>query len=458
MSDQLRLVSAENFATASNRYEAPWDLRFLSLETTGSTLGIYDTYAFRVDEYPLVVSTNYDDVVFYLNDEEIDAIPQGTDEYWLGDYPPGYYDVTASLELEHGDVERTDMLELFYEDDVFMLPFHLDYLYIQTNVEEAELFYQGEAAAEIGLDEVEFGPVLLEGGEELYVEASSPFGDLRSMDFFADDSNHHYIDLALSSNDAKSILESVEAEISAHYNRNAGSGSLMLEEVTLYPESNLLFQHGSWYIAAEADESWVSAYEDYDGDIVIEEETDRVYYVFEYINDNWILDQVDYYYGGGDFFTEEVSFTLNSSEEAVKELEAEQEQRELEALDDEIYDLMNWFTIESVYAVNTGYFYDLEDYIHPDGSDYQDEAFTYMESLYDRNIMQSIDRIEIKNYDVSGDTITVYTEEEYTIDYDFEELKVKTFDSVYEVKRDQDELKVVKLVETTETASQDIDY
>ncbi|PRO65869.1 TcaA NTF2-like domain-containing protein [Alkalicoccus urumqiensis] len=486
--EQHLLAASDNFVSASNQYEAPMNLHFLKLTTNDSILGLYDTYTFEIAEQPLLISTNYEDVSFTVNGEVVTASDQGGDTYWLGDYPPGTYDITASLELDHDNVQRSDTLELFDGNDVFSLPFHLDYVYVETHVEEADLYYNGEPAMEVGLGETEFGPVLLEGDEEMQIRADSPFGALASEVFFADESTHHAIELSLAGEDADAVMASLEEAVAEEYNSGYDD---ILESVTFYPESLSILQDGSWYAGIEADEEWVSVYEDYNSEVVTDTKVGEVVYLFEYTGDAWEHYYTETSYEDRDIYSEEVVQNVDSADTAAAELQAQideeaaalqaeieaeeatlqaeieaeeaaYEQQQAEAAEEQLWMdldyLMSDFTSESVYAVNSGDTSYLESYIHPDGSDYQAEAFDYILSLYDRNITQSIDWINVVDYDMSGDTITVYTEEEYTIDYDLEEVKVKTFDSVYELKEHDGILKIVRLVETTETASEDVEY
>ncbi|PTL37766.1 TcaA NTF2-like domain-containing protein [Alkalicoccus saliphilus] len=456
--DHLQFFESTSAAGVPGYYEPPVNLQFLSLENSGKQFLLYDSFAFYVEEYPLLVSSNYEDVAFQVDGEEVEATQQRDGTYWLGDFPAGSYDVTGTLDFDHGEASLNNDMALLSDNDQFTMDFHMEYFHLTSGVDNLELYYNGEnTGEEVSKNGLEFGPVLLDSSDELHVEGEAPFGSVFSEPAEVGGDTYFTFHVKAEEEAVEDALKNLKTEVEGYGDDSYHSGYDLLGSVEVYPETQWLYEeNGSWYLMLDVDEI---RHDYYNETFEMHEETFPRNYTFTYNEgkSEWELHSIENYY-----FTDNVSgdgrtIEIKSPETLQKEVAEIQKDIEEGFLNENLHYFFEEFLEENVYAVNTGDTYYLESLIHPEAGEYKKEAFDYMDSLRERNITQSIDDIDIRSFEQEDDgTIIVNTAETYSIYYDYDSAKIKSFDSQYEVRDTSTGLKLVKLVETTETSSEDI--
>ncbi|TVP89098.1 MAG: hypothetical protein EA344_00030, partial [Alkalicoccus sp.] len=455
--DHLQFFENTSAAGAPGFYEPPFDLQFLSLEKSGKQFLFYDDYSFYVEEYPMLISSNYEDVAFQVNGEEVEATQQRDGTYWLGDFPAGHYDVTGTLDFDHGEASLNNEMPLLSDNSQFTMDFHMEYFHLTSGVDNLELYYNGEnTAEEVSKNGLEFGPVLLDSTDELHVEGEAPFGPVFSEPEEVGGDTYFTFHVKAEEDVVEDAMKNLKTEVQAYDDDSYHSGYDLLGSVEVYPETQWLYEENdTWFLMLDVDEI---RHDYYNETFEMHEETFPMSYTFTFNEGEkeWELHTIeslhftDYVSGDGE------TIEIKSPEALQKEVAEIQKDVEEGFLNENLHYFFEEFLEENVYAVNTGDTYYLESLIHPDAGEYKKEAFEYMDSLYERNITQSIDALEIRSFEQQEDgTVIVNTAETYSIYYDYDSAKIKSFDSQYEVKNTSTGLKLVKLVETTETSSED---
>jgi uncharacterized membrane protein YvbJ len=456
--DHLHFFESATALGAPGYYEPPNDIQFLSLENSGKQFLLYDSFDFYVEEYPMLISSNYEDIVFQVNGEEVEATQQRDGTYWLGDFPAGNYEVTGTLDFEYGEASLDNEVPLLTSEHLSTMDFYMEYLYLSSDVDNLDLYYNGEnTQEEISRNDLEFGPILLDGGDEFHVEGEAPFGSLYSEPMEVGAETYHTFHVVTEEEVVENALKNLKTEAKAYEEENYNTSYDFLGSVEIYPESQWVFkENDNWFLSLDGNEI---RHDYHNGDFELYEETFPMNYTFLFNEGekDWELHTIEDYhftnYVDGDIRTIEI----NSPDDLKEAVEIEQQQIEEAFLEEGLYYFFDEFLEENVYAVNTADTYYLESLIHPDAVAYKEESFDYIESLYERNITQSIDEFDVLSFEKDDEeTVIVNTMETYTINYDYESTKIKSFESKYEVKDTSTGLKLVKLIETTEISSEDL--
>lgn len=151
---------------------------FIRFEKRGKKYFIYDNYEFVIYPQYLYVITNYPEVKFLINNEEIFIELIDEETVLLGALLPGIYNIKGIVTTDYFNIEEEIEIHLFSETFT-RLNFEIDEIYIDSFIDGASIYVNGENTMEIlESDGYIFKPVLLDGSMEISFIKETPFGNL----------------------------------------------------------------------------------------------------------------------------------------------------------------------------------------------------------------------------------------------------------------------------------------
>ncbi|WP_078543527.1 zinc ribbon domain-containing protein [Litchfieldia alkalitelluris] len=457
--------------------------QLITFEKRGKKFFIYDNYDFVVQPLSISGYTNYDDLTFFVDGEEVKS-PVIEDGYvTLGSFLPGNYKVKAVLSTDFVELEKEVDVSLYYTSE-YDLTLDIDYVDVYSNVADATVLVNGkDTGLKLNSDkEVEVGPVLLDGSMNIQIEKDTPIGKLKSAEVSIDNDDLT-VNLALSDEQKEVVTSQIKDTLLAlseafnqkdasplknqseyvqsefeellHYSFAGYLSDLKVNNNTFYIEE----RDGKWVTTVEVFEHWISSYYDeYEGAIATEDQATSFLYEMTYDEGkkNWSIDSIESMYGSDDGEMTQVDIDADGLKKKFEESPAYKELTT--AMNTEGIDsFMTTYISTSVAAINNRDFSMVSGYIDPSSSAYLKEVEDYIDYLDSKGITEDLLLVEVAMVDQKDDeTLTVTTNEEYYIHYEDGSTKFKAYESTYEVKTGSDGFKMYKLVETNEVDSEDL--
>ncbi|MBU9712752.1 TcaA NTF2-like domain-containing protein [Evansella tamaricis] len=457
---------------------------FLTFEQHGKKFFIYDNYEFFLHPQSLNLYTNYSDLTFFINEEEVVPLYIEGEYVTLGSFLPGVYDIKGVLKTDFMELEKDLQVNLFYEvsTDFYL---DIDYISIDTTLTDVSVFINGKDTGMIlQPDGDSFGPVLLDGSMEFHLEREAPFGKMVSPSYSINE-YYYYPVFTLLEDQQNAVFETINDHLFQWGTARASHDKSGLEHVMGYYEEYLFnsidnlisynefyfgqpvkttfdvsslqvyYNDGNWITSVSVMEEWKGTYVSSNGNTYSQDDIHELNYSLTYNEGNkkWIMSHVDPLWG---YFDEtnlkEFTFEGNDQQEAV----AEQIMALTAQNEENFQSLFYSFVSNSVDAINNRDFSIVSPWVDPDNADYRKEMSDYIDYLDTRDIYEDFIDVEVKKVDrESDDLFHVSTYEEYVIYYGDGSAKFKGFDSEYLVRLTGDGLKVHKLLKTTEVESKD---
>lgn len=457
--DLLRTGDNPLFAEENAGPELPW----VSFEKSGSKYLLFDNYELVLDSFPLYAASNQHEVSFQVDGESVSHDVDGQGYFYLGDFLPGEYEVTAALENDFIDLSVSSSHQHLYEEGTSELLFDVDEIEVTSSIENSVLFINGEESGmTVGTSPTTIGPVLMNGEMELHVERDSPFGTLRS-EAVSPEEWDMYFDILLNEEITDSILEDMENHFEdiGLADENQSNSVQVLEEMEWFMEmAGIHEMQGKFAVSIPVTEHWQqdASWNADELDMQPYEEN-RIYtLLFDEEDEAWEID--DYTSDYGDRVGLPETLTFDADKQVEEAIEQQQEATLAEYREDaesEIQNLMQNFIRGSLNFSsrgNEGVF----DYIDEDAEEYRESIIDYTEHLEESDISRTFSSYELVDYSTSDDEFyTVNTIEEYRISYgETNERKLKEYESTYNVRLTEDGFKVTELIETNEINSEDL--
>ncbi|SDO04308.1 TcaA 3rd/4th domain-containing protein [Alkalicoccus daliensis] len=457
--DLLRTGDNPIFAEENQGTEIPW----VSFEKSGSKYLFFDNYDLVINSFPLYVTSNQNDISFQVDGETVSHDVDGMGYFYLGDFLPGVYEVTASLESDFLDLDVSSTHQHLQEGNTSELLFDVDEIEVTSSMENTALFVDGEdSGMTVGTSSVTIGPVLMNGEMELHAEKESPFGTLQS-DVISPESWDVHFEFLLEEEMKETIVNDMQNMFeNPDFLYEGYSNSLrVLEEMEWFTEMAEVYEfEGKLAVSIPVTEHWQHnvSWNDEELDMRPAEENRRYTLVYQEDNEEWEIDAYTSDYGERTGLPETLTFDADSQVENAIE---QQKENTLEAYrenaDSNLDSLFRNFIHGSLNLSNSGN-EGVFDYIDEDAEEYRDSIIEYTEYLEDKEISRTLSNYEVDSYDTSDDEFyTVNTVEEYRIYYgESDETKMKEYESTYRVRLTEDGFKVTELEETNEINSEDL--
>lgn len=499
LTDQLELVTSASAAEDIHDYQPPEYVSFLTFENTGSTFFFYDQYQIGIESYPLYISTNYEDATIQVNGETVEKEQQEDGAFYVGDYPAGLYELSASGGEEFSDLVYEDLIFLDGLQNFAQMNFDLDFVYIYSNVEDAKLFVNGEDSGEVlETGQNEYGPFVLDGSTEIHAEAETPFGTLVSSPALLDSPYPYGLEVEANEDIISDAVNDIQADIQ-EINDGVVEGfaaSELLESVDFYTDSYQLYndQFG-WTLEIDAEENWLSGSETYGtGELDTTPLTESKKYVLNF-NENvtaWTFDRTDFVYNLStpgsamttveindpdllaaafeteaeeeEEITEDISMdedNNNSTEEENAEAEEDNDSEEegsnvyAEDPEEHLNTLMHNYYRSFADALYDAQFFGIADtghtfftYIAPEAEDFQQETLTSIEDYMTMHDTTYFIDAEVLDYSVSEETYTVITEVELEISESDGQITRQLLETEHEVILREDGFYVIDRLDT----------
>ena len=145
--------------------------------------GIYDQYVIEAIPFTLNLSTSFSDTEIKLNGIKGKTLTTTEKYVEIGKLLPGNYTVEGEYKGEYGHLKSEETLD-FSKAEENILEHDIDlkgaYVNIESNIENATVFINGEDTKITVLDAKEFGPFATDGSVEIHAEAKSPNGVMKS--------------------------------------------------------------------------------------------------------------------------------------------------------------------------------------------------------------------------------------------------------------------------------------
>lgn len=462
--------------------------QLISFEKKGKKFLLYDNYDFVLHSFPLVVETNYDELQFYLNGKEVASPVKEGDQVTLGSFLPGTYKVKAVLSSDFAELEKEIEVSHFGETESDLI-FDIDYVYVNSNVDGASILINGkDTGVKVKKDEeVEVGPVLIDGSMELQVEKELPFGKAQSPSISIEE-NDISANLTLDDKQKEAVTNVLKQHILNYSKAIAYQDKKYLKEndqvvsdfvsttftelinedmnyfgypfdLKLDLESVYLEEiEGKWTVEVSALENWMEDYV-YSGDsISLSEEEYARTYLLTYDSGNskkWTVDSWDSSWGFDDSHAKKVEIDAAAQKKQLESSPSFSSIYEKE-LNSNVSSFVESYISSSVQAFNYRDFSIISGEIDP-SSDYMKTVSDYIDHLEEKGITEDLVNINIEKVEQQNDeTFHVYTLEEYHIFYKDNTAKYKAFEGKYEVRSTTNGLKMYKLLSTDEVDSQDL--
>lgn len=485
---QLRANSnAGGFKQDPVEFEELGMSQLITFEKRGKHFFLYDNYDFVLQTFPLTVNTNYGDLTFFVDGKEVKSEMIEEGYVSLGKKLPGNYEIKAVLSSDFVELEKKAEVSHFSETYVDMY-LDIDYVSIESNVDGATVLVNDK---DTGIkvtagEEVEIGPVLLDGSMSVKIEHETPFGKMQSS-AVPIDSSHLTVNLSLTEeekekvtkqlaafltsisasrvNGDKSLIEghtdTLQKELIDTINQEDWSYNGYLSGVSVNEDSfSLGREDGKWVAGVEVVETWKEyTYKEYSSTIETEEVPFPYWYEFTYDEKEkkWAVNSVHSTNSG-----------IDESALAKVDIDVDAQQKLFEASpafkgiktemnQDGIEPFVTNYIHQSVEAMNRRDFSLISGLIDPTSTAYLKESSNYIDYLEEKGITEDLISVEVVDIKEKDDTtFTVSTHEEYHIYYGDGSGKYKTFNSKYEVKSTSDGYRMYKLIETKEVGSKDL--
>jgi uncharacterized membrane protein YvbJ len=198
-----------NFAVLTEEYVNDG---LVNLEKDGKIL-FYDKYELNIEPVYLTIGTNYKGTKLYVNGKEIGQSNKSNYEKTFGPYLPGIYKLEAKLKTDYVELTRTEEIPLvdvgmkeYVSLDLEAEDVTVDLGLEEGNNTEAKLLINGKDVGVNLLEEHTFGPVLTDGSMKLSVEATLPWGKIKTKEV-AIDSDYVEVNLGSDENFQNSIMD-----------------------------------------------------------------------------------------------------------------------------------------------------------------------------------------------------------------------------------------------------------
>ncbi|MFA9558135.1 zinc ribbon domain-containing protein [Evansella sp. AB-rgal1] len=472
--ERVSRSSGGHVSYAGESYDV-FDKPFITFEQRGKKFFLYDNYQFMLNPQPLYIYTNYPNLTFFMNGEEVSAKLMDDGVVDLGVHLPGSYNVSSVLETDFMELEKGIDVNLFYQD-YYELYLDIDYVWIESAIEGASIFINGkDTGATTSAYGSDFGPVLLDGSMEIHFEKESPFGKLVTPvstldeyyiypsftfteetleEVFASVSNYLLTRTEAFSNFDDSLVEN--ATISEHNEISDIIQSLIDYEEIYYgffPEirydldSVSVFENeGVWNAYVDSSVDWVfTRYYAYSTPYLIERTEHHQFAIqFDERTGKWLVDDLydSYSYDGANVVV--ATFEVEEKYAEINELLETASEPTVADFDELFYTMVSSY----VDAVNAVDFSIVSPVIDPGNHSYREEVSNYIDYLETRGITQEFIGVEVTNIEKQDDEFyIVSTFEEYIIN-NTDGSTYRGFDSEYTVRKTDDGLKVHELLET----------
>lgn len=454
--------------------------QLITFEKRGKHFFLYDNYDFVLQTFPLTVNTNYEDLTYFIDGEEVKSELVEEGYVSLGNKLPGNYEIKAVLSSDFVELEKEVEVSHFSPSSIEMY-LDIDYVTIQSNVDGAKVLVNNkDTGIKVTADEeVEVGPVLLDGSMTVKIEKETPFGKMQSSAVPIDD-DYLTVNLSLTKEEKEKVTKQLVTFLtSVSKSRVNGDKSLVeghtdylqkewidtvdeenwsysgyLSDIRVNEDSYYLGkEEGKWMAVVEAVETWKEySYNDSSGSIEPEDVTLSYSYEFTYDEKEkkWAVNYFDNKSGMDESNLAKVEFDVAAQQ---KQFEASPVFKEVktEMNQDGIAPFVENYVYTSVDAINSRDFSYVSGLIDPSSKDYIKEVSNYIDYLEEKEITEELLDIEIVDIKEKNDTtFIVSTQEEYQIYYSDGTAKHKTFNSKYEVKSTPDGYRMYKLIETKE--------
>ncbi|WP_010676976.1 zinc ribbon domain-containing protein [Bacillus timonensis] len=460
--------------------------QLITFEKRGKHFFLYDNYDFVLQTFPLKVNTNYDDLTFFIDGKEVESKVLEEGYISLGDMLPGDYEIKAVLSSDFVELEKEVKVGHFSSSSIDMY-LDIDYARIQSNVDGAKVLVNDKDTGikVTGDEEVEIGPVLLDGSMTVKIEQETPFGKMQSS-AVPIDSDYLTVNLSLTKEEKEKVTNQLVTFLTSVSKSRVNGDKDLVEGHTDYLQKELIDpvddqywsysgylsdirvnedsyylgkEDGKWIAGVEGIETWKEHnYKDYSGTIESEDISNSFSYEFVYDEKEkkWAVNYYDNISDVDESKLAKVKFDVAAQQKlfeaspVFKEVKTEMNQ-------DGIAPFVENFVYTSIDAINNREFSYVSGLIDPSSSDYLKETSNYIDYLEEKDITEDLLDIEIVDIKEKSDTtFTVSTHEKYHIYYSDGTAKYKAYNSKYDVRSTPDGFRMYKLIDTKEVDSEDL--
>ncbi len=446
--------------------EGNLDNGVINLKKDGKTALFFDKYSLEVEEVFVTITTNYKDTQLSFDGKEIGKADEDDFQHTYGPYLPGNYKVQATLKTDFVDLKRSENVSLVNSGNEVELDMYLDGEDVTVNLNsfdpsvKAALFIDGK---DVKIDPIKtptFGPVLVDGSMNIQVEATLPWGKVKTAEIPITDS-----EVSVNLGQSSELQDVIFNQIATYSTENlvaftTGSTNKLttvtdgykdvIAESIAYSQEMEQYYKGQ-YLGTKfaldslnvyfSDDKWVADVEvlqSYNEGLYYEGETPELEkvevnrrYSLEY-NDKqkkWLINGMDSSFGYGTDYVKEIKekepkmYQTNWGNSTISTV----------ATTDEIASFVEEYMYASVAAINAEDFSLVEGYIDPSGKKYNEQK-EYTAYLNEKGITEDLLSIEIEEVKKLDDTTYQVTSfDEYTIyqqDGSEEDASYKTVQNV----------------------------
>lgn len=199
----------KDLKTESNLYDQRSDLdvpkeaaannllnqEMISLEKIGKIL-FYDKYTININSVYVTLSTNYKNTELSIDGKNLGKADSADFQKTYGPFVPGIHDAQADLKTNFVDLKTHQEAELINSNRTSSIDLSLDGQDVSvdagqngnTNL-DAKLFINGKDVGVNPFKKATFGPVLTDGSMNLSLEASMPWGKIKTSEVPIKDTN-----------------------------------------------------------------------------------------------------------------------------------------------------------------------------------------------------------------------------------------------------------------------------
>ncbi|PAD69287.1 hypothetical protein CHH83_09075 [Bacillus sp. 7586-K] len=168
--------------------EGNLDNGVINLKKDGKTALFFDKYTLEVEEVFVTITTNYKDTQLSFDGKEIGKADEDDFQHTYGPYLPGNYKVQATLKTDFVDLKKSENISLVNSGNEVELDMYLDGEDVTVNLDsfdpsvKATLFIDGKDVKINPIETPTFGPVLVDGTMNIQVEATLPWGKVKTAE------------------------------------------------------------------------------------------------------------------------------------------------------------------------------------------------------------------------------------------------------------------------------------
>ncbi|MDQ0229292.1 zinc ribbon domain-containing protein [Metabacillus malikii] len=472
LQDQSTYIDNNTNKKSTSSFFSEDDLKngVVNLKKDGKTWLFYDNYTLEVEEVYVSISTNYKNTQLSIAGKEIGKADKKNFEQTYGPFLPGIYKVEAKLKTDFVDLKKKREVTLIDVGSKVNIDMYLEGEEVTVDMEsfdptiKAELFIDGKDVKINPNENPTFGPVLTDGSMKLNVEATLPWGKVKTNEIPISSSEVE-INLGQSKDLQETIFnqvvsyskEALEAytsgsadKVTTATNRNKEDILERIEYLQYREEYykgqylgttfaidslNVEYNGEQWEAEVEVLQTYNEA-EYYEGETpqLEKNEVNRVYtLVYNEENKKWLIETMDYSYGYG---------TDNVKEINEKEPKTYQTSWGNSKITDDksqqIASFVEEYMYASVDAINAENFSIVEPYLDSSGKKYNEQK-EYTAYLNEKGITEELLNIEIKEVKKLDDTTYQVTSlDEYKLMYSDGTDKTTSFKTVQKVKIQSD--------------------